>query len=172
MAKLLNEYPEKIYLGKRNNCNVYISKPSWDCNWYWGFGYLGNSCRLYHVDGLKYDIKHYRDNNNKPRTETTRCILFDGFKNHFDGDSFIIKDDKDLWKLCELFETFYQLRETAELFIRGGMNVIENNPLKDIIQNKEISNNINENLLPKLFDEIYKILLKHDGLRKKNKNIY
>lgn len=167
MAKLLRDYPDKIYLGKHNNCNVYLRKPSWDCNWYWGFGHLGNSCRHYHVSGLKTIAKSYFDKDNKIITQTTTHNLFDGFKKHFDGNSFIIKDDKDLWVLCELFETFYQLSKTAAMFRIGGVYFIERSPVKDILQNKEITDNINENILPKVFDEIYKILIKYDNLRKK-----
>lgn len=167
MANLLRDYPDKIYLGKHNNCNVYIRKPNWDCNWYWGFGNLFSPRHYYHVCSLKKITKSYFDKDNNIRTETTTHTLFDGFKKHFDGNSFIIKDDKDLWTLCELFETFYQLKNTAEMFIRGGMNVATNNPIKDIVQNKEITDNINENILPKVFDEIYKILIKYDKLRKR-----
>ena len=53
---------EKVALGKVKkdykdstiaNKYLYIDKHSWDCGWYWGFGYLGNKNCHYHVDGLK-----------------------------------------------------------------------------------------------------------------------
>jgi hypothetical protein len=49
--KTLSNY-EKILLGYNNNEPIYLSPPSWDCGWYWGFGYLGNKNCHYHVDGL------------------------------------------------------------------------------------------------------------------------
>lgn len=33
----------RVFLGtsKKTNERIYLEKPSFDCNWYWGFGYLG-----------------------------------------------------------------------------------------------------------------------------------
>jgi hypothetical protein len=31
---------------------VYLSQHSWDCDWYWGFGYVGNAKCNFHFDGL------------------------------------------------------------------------------------------------------------------------
>ena len=42
----------KIKLGVVNNETIYLTPPSWDCDWYWGFGYLGNKNCHYHIDGL------------------------------------------------------------------------------------------------------------------------
>ena len=93
---------EKIQLGTVNNENIFLSPPSWECNWFWGFGYLGNANCHYHLSGLSKD-----------------CNLFKGIKNHF-GDSFIIKDDKDIWTFVELIQTFYHLQESAEVCHSGG----------------------------------------------------
>lgn len=153
--KTLSKYP-KIYLGKNNNEKIYLTPPSWDCDWYWGFGYLGNKNCHYHVNGLK-TIEEY--NSEKQYWNTERVNLYDGFKKHF-GDSFIIKDDKDIWTLAELFETFYSLKNIAEVYNRGGSHM-SSNPCKDIIKNVEEYKRINEIVLPQIFEEIYKILNKY-----------
>ena len=142
--KTLNEYPKKLYIGKHDHECIYLTSPSWDCNWYWGFGYLGNKNCHYHVNGL---------------AERENINLFDAFKKHF-GESLIIKNDNDLWKICELFDTFYTLRKTAELFGRGGSNYTEN-PCKELLIDKILVTKINEVLIPNVIDEIYKILLSY-----------
>ena len=155
--KLLNKYPEKIFLGTNiDNKRIYLSAPSWDCGWYWGFGYLGNTTCHYHVDGLK-TIRKY--NVEKKVHECEFVNLFDGFKRHF--RTFIVEDDKDLWELCDLFETFYTLRKSAELFHRGYSHYTDRVECKNQIKNDDYYNNINGVMFPIIFDEIYKILLKY-----------
>ena len=44
---------DKIYLGNTTEYGrLYLSKHSWDCGWYWGFGYIGNSRLHMHIDSL------------------------------------------------------------------------------------------------------------------------
>ncbi len=133
-------YP-KIFMGRNeNNSRIYLTPPSWDCDWYWGFGYLGNSRCHYHVDGLT----------------TQNLNLFDGIKKHF-GDSFVLKTDADIWKFCELMQTFYSLKEAAEILGRGGSNYTSN-PCAELIKNPDEVTRINQVLLPAIFAEIYKLL--------------
>lgn len=138
--KTLSNYPDRIYIGNNQNKRIYLSAPSWDCGWYWGFGYLGNSNCHYHVDGLNKEIN-----------------LYDALIEHF-GDSLQISTS-DLWTFAELFETFYSLKKTAEVLGRGGSH-LTSNLCKDIIINKDEVKRINEVVLPQIFEEIYRILLK------------
>ena len=133
------KFEEKFKLGKVDEDNIYLSPPSWDCDWYWGFGYLGNKDCHYHLDGLSHTKN-----------------LFDALKEHF-GDSLTIKEDKHLWTFCELIQTFYNLKETAEVFGRGGSNYTSN-PISELIIDKNLVYKINNIILPKLFDEIETIL--------------
>lgn len=43
---------EKIKLGMVNGESCFLSKHSWDCDWYWGFGYVGNRNHQYHIESL------------------------------------------------------------------------------------------------------------------------
>jgi hypothetical protein len=151
--KTLSNYPKSIFIGKNNNENIYLSAPSWDCGWYWGFGYLGNKDCHYHVDGLT-KIQSY--NHGKKVWEYEFVNMYDGFKKHF-GKSLIVRDSQ-LWTLCELFKTFYVLKETAEVLGRGGAHYTKN-PCADIITNKGEVDRINSKVLPAIFEEIYKILI-------------
>ena len=150
---LLSEYPSKIFIGVRDGKKIYLSAPSWDCGWYWGFGYLGNKNCHYHVDGL---TKHESYDFDKKVWKYEFTNLFDGFKKHF-GSSLIVRDSQ-LWTLCELFQTFYTLKETAEVLGRGGAHYTTN-PCKDIIINTEEVTRINTVVLPAVFEAIYKILI-------------
>lgn len=141
--KLLNDYPDKVYLGTSlDNEELYLYKPSWDCDWYWGFGYVGNKNLHTHLNSLHPDKVIWK------------------LKEVFQQNSFIIKEDKDYWLFCECVTSIYQLREIAELFYRGGSHITVN-PIKEDLQNLELYNKINSELIPKLIDEMYKILNKY-----------
>ena len=135
-------FTKKYKLGEAYGENIYLSAPSWDCGWYWGFGYLGNNNCHYHLDGLMED-----DN------------LYNGLRNHF-GDSLRIKDEQDLWTFCELIKTFYTLKEVAEVFGRGGSHYTTN-PIAELLIDKKKVDEINQIILPALFDEVAKILEKY-----------
>jgi hypothetical protein len=149
----LANYPKQIFIGVNDDQKIYLSAPSWDCNWYWGFGYLGNRNCHYHVDGL---TKHETYNFEKKCWEYEFTNLYDGFKKHF-GNTLIVRDSK-LWTLCELFKTAYTLKETAEVLGRGGSHYTTN-PCSELITNKDEVTRINTVVLPALFEEIYKILI-------------
>lgn len=149
----LSNYPAKIFIGTNNDEKIYLSAPSWDCGWYWGFGYLGNKNCHYHVDGLN-------------RNENIN--LFDAFKKHF-GTSLVVRDSQ-LWTLCELFKTFYTLKETAEVLGRGGSHFTKN-PCSELITNKDEVVRINNTVLPAIFEEIYKILIPAQENEKTNKKL-
>ena len=138
---LLSNYPEKFLLGRVNNENIYLAKPSWDCGWYWGFGYIGNSNCHYHLSGIGKE-------NNKN--------LYDGLKEHF-GNTLVLRESS-LWKFCEIVSTIYKLKDTAEVFRVGGAHYT-NNPCKELIIDKSIVEKINSTLIPQLIEEMYKVLL-------------
>jgi hypothetical protein len=162
--KTLSNY-SKILLGYNNNEPIYLSPPSWNCGWYWGFGYLGNRNRHYHVEGL---TKHETYNFEKKFFEYEFTNLYDGFIKHF-GNTLRVRKS-ELWTLVELFKTFYTLKETAEVLGRGGSHYTSN-PAKDIIINKDEVTRINSIVLPQIFEEIYKILNRNVDNDKVNKKL-
>lgn len=134
-------FDEKVYIGSDSDgAREYLAEPSWDCDWYWGFGYLQNKNIHHHVDTL---------NKNKN--------LYDALTEYY-GDTLVLKE-KDLWTFCELMSTFYALKETAEVLGRGGAHYTTN-PCAEIITNKEEAKRINDVVMPALFDTIYKLFKK------------
>lgn len=125
-------------MGEHYEEKIYLSAPSWDCGWYWGWGYLGNKDCHYHLNGI-----------DKSKN------LFDALKEHF-GNSLTLKEDEDIWTFCELVKTYYTLRETAEVLGRGGSNYTSN-PCADIIRNETEAKRINEVVLPAIFKSAYSL---------------
>ena len=44
--KIIKKETKKVFnknnylLGKRNGVKIWLVEASWDCGWYWGFGYI------------------------------------------------------------------------------------------------------------------------------------
>lgn len=147
MSKLLRSYPEKVFFGKNvfsENINLYC--PSWDCGWYWGFGYLGNSNTHYHLNGLGSDTGEAINRN-----------IYDQLLSHFDDEAGIVaymKTNDTLWVFCEIVETIYALKNAAEILERGGSHYTVN-PCCDLIRDSSEAERINNIVIPKLIDEMY-----------------
>ena len=137
------EWSERRYLGKRKEDRkmVYIAAPTWDCNWYWSFGYLQATGEHFHLNGLGY----YKGNIN--------------WKDALERDYILnvkLRGDK-LWKFIELAKTAYGLKEAAELLGRGGSHIFPlaiENPLSEVIKNKSEVDRINQIVLPQVFEAI------------------
>lgn len=131
-----------VFFGTRksDNAKIYLTSPSWDCSWYWSFGYLGNKNEHYHLES-------YANGRN--------INMYDALLSDYELNPLI---EKDLWKFCELAKTAYTLKNTAEMLGRGGSHYT-NNPCKDIIINKEEVIRINEVVLPAIFNEISQIFV-------------
>ena len=133
---LKSDYPKKIFLGMADGECIFLYAPSWDCGWYWGFGYIGNNHRHYHLSGL---------------TESHGVNLYDAINKEFNTGHKI----KDLWKFCEIVKTIYSLRDISKVYHRGGTH-FSNNPCKELITNLDEYIRINTVLIPELIDEMYK----------------
>lgn len=152
--KLLREYPKFTKLGTSTELDgdVFISCPTWDCGWSWGFGYLQR------WNARRGDIDfHTHINSQFSKDKDGRgCNWYTGMQDLFDqGDVF--ENDKQRWKFLEIVKTIYNLKMTAEVLGRGGSHY-GNNPLSEEIKNHDEVRRINEYLIPKLIDEMYKVL--------------
>jgi hypothetical protein len=86
----------EIYLGRSKDWgNIYLTKHSWDCGWYWGFGYIGNStCHMHIEEYLPQTISEVFN-----RTKLTQ-------------DNWYV-----IW---DLFKQAYALKEVAAVYHCGG----------------------------------------------------
>ena len=120
LGKVRQDFKEDFIAGKR----IYLSKHSWDCQWYWGFGYIGNTNLHTHfkssfLTGEAYDIGKVFE-----ETKLTQ---------------------HNWWTILELFQTAYHLREAYEVYYRGGSH-ISNNPLRSKLQDRELATRIAKDL--------------------------
>lgn len=139
---LVSALPAKLYIGNHDGERIYLSRPSFDCEWYWGFGYIGNRNCHYHLDGIG---------------KSENINFYDALLAHF-GDSFIVKG-QDVWKFAEVVRTIYTLKKSAELFHTGGAHYTTN-PAADTLKKSDWETEINDVLIPRQIAELYKILLK------------
>ena len=104
--------------------NIYLEKHSFDCGWYWGFGYIGN--RRLHTHASIFINELLWHNKNEVFKES------------------IFKTDDDFWIFKDLLKQAYTLQKCAEIYQYGGhcithskTVIIKNNSKADII-NKDL----------------------------------
>jgi hypothetical protein len=130
----------RVFFGiaKASRERMYLSAPSWDCDWYWGLGYLGNKNCHYHLSG-------YQNGRN--------INIVDALQEDYDLNP-VIEDN--IWEFCELMKTAYGLKEAAEVLGRGGSHYTTN-PCKDVIVNTDEAKRINEVALPAVLKAVAKL---------------
>ncbi len=64
---------------------------------------------------------------------------------------------ENIWAFCELSKTIYALKESSELFGRGGMHYAKN-PFAADIKNVDFTNHVNDVLLPKVIQGLWDLV--------------
>lgn len=164
MKKEINHaFGKNIYLlGKdKEGKRVWLSAPSWDCSWYWGFGYISGYTNDL-VPSRSRDITYHM---HWKGSVTGHEMSNNGDYCHNPKDSKLFSDttftEQEGWELGELFSQFYFLKEAAEHFRHGKDNVASASiPLwKDEAKEKEI----NEVIIPQVTKRIMEILTPKDS---------
>lgn len=139
-----SNYKETLYLGttredfkKLPSERIYLSKHSWDCDWYWGMGYIGNATLHTHFD-YTFLCGSISD------TDITK--VFSQTK----------LTQNNWWTILEMFSSAYKLSATAAVYGRGGAH-ITTNLCKDKLQDKELSDRINKDL-EQVLDRVWKYI--------------
>lgn len=148
-------FNKKIYLLgiDKDECYVWLETPSWDCGWYWGFGYIERYTNNKNPQNAK-DISSHSHFNSELVGKQEQ-----GYCYHINDENSIFKattlTDKESWELSELMQSFYTLKKTAEFFKNGKSNTSETSlNFKDDL----IYNMINKEILPEIFKRIDEIL--------------
>jgi len=133
---------------------LWLESGSWDCDWYWGFGY----------------VESYTNNLYPGRAKDITCHQhFDGLVGlklesgdyvHHLNESPEIKEttlsDSESWKLSDLMMSFYTLRKTAELYHQGNSHLTSTQGCD--LKNKEAEERINSIEIPKIMNAVYELL--------------
>jgi len=143
-------FGKDIYLlGKGDGINYWIESPSWDCDRYWGFGYIETYTNNKNPK-LSKDIASHSHADNFMSEYFTE---WNGSKPILEDCTF---DEEEGWELSELFKQFYHLKEQAEFWDRGKMNCADTK-IKNW-ENKELADKINKEIIPIITTRILEIL--------------
>ena len=151
--KIVHAFGDTYYLLGKDEDGVkwYLRKSTWDCSWYWGFGYLdsftNNACpeKSKDISGhthLSLLMAEFHGNG------------VDALKNHF--KECVLADD-ELFRFVDYVKTGYALKEAAELFGLGHSNYTEKAKIDDLVKPDWV-NEINEKMIPEINAEIEKML--------------
>lgn len=134
---------EKIYIGRIDNESIYLSKHSWNCGWYWGFGYVGNNNLHFHISSL---INEKDDKGKYPEYEVNQV-----FQNSIAFNSPVFTQ-KQWWVIRDLFIQAYALKKSAEVFRYGGHQTTLTG-VTDILKDTTINEIITEELFKEVLIE-------------------
>lgn len=148
-------FGKDVYLlGADNEGTLYwLEEPTWDCGWYWGFGYI----ETYTNNGnpkMAKDINSHEHFNGLKYVGNRAVNMYDGFKARFVETPLT---NEEIWKLCELMQSFYIAKDYAEFVYRGGAHYTEN-PCRETIKNPQEYDRINQVVLPEIFKEVRNLL--------------
>ena len=146
-------FGKKIYLlgTDKDGIKYWLEEPSWDCGWYWGFGYVktytNNNC-----PSKAKDIKSHQHFDSL--FLNSNVCAFDAFKEFF-KETTLSKDE--VWLLVDYMKSFYNLSEAAETLGSGYSYMAERAKIEEV-KNVEMTKEINERILPAIFKQIDKLL--------------
>ena len=139
----------QFLLGKKDGELYWLERASWDCDWYWGLGYVesyrgkGRSDRSWsahqHFDGLFLKSAKF----------------VDGYKEFFEETTLT---DKDTWTLLELMQSAYTARKYSDMLHTGGAH-ITSNPVWYVLHDDAEYERINKKVIPSIMNEVYKLLM-------------
>jgi len=159
-------FNKKIYLlgNDKDGYNVYLEAPNWDCNWYWGFGYIERYTNKIRPSVAKDISSHGHWNYSIVGKQEIynfekQCWINREYVHHINNNPIFkatVLTDDESWELSELMKKFYILKEAANLFYKGSAGITES--ISSDIQNTEYYNDINKRILPMVFKRIDEIL--------------
>lgn len=146
-------FGKNIYLlGKDSDGTTYwLESARWDCDWYWGGGYIATYTNNRHPE----KAKHMRSLQNFDGLFFNKYVsAYTSFKDFFSETPFT---DSEIWKLLELMKAFYIAKEYSNMLYIGGANCTTN-PAKEAIQDTAEYERINKKMIPSIMEEVYKIM--------------
>lgn len=159
----------KQYLGKTKDTKerIYLEGFSWDCEWYWGGGYVGNKNLLCHFDGCFLEVPDRRghplgnfitpwDSDKKGTVVRNGCSVWEDIKFFLDDVPEHIS--KNWWRIKDLYKQFYRLRDAAEVFRYGGRCTSQGRVEAE--KRPDLADAINTHIKDVIIPEIIKVVVK------------
>lgn len=143
-------FKKKIYLlgADAEGTKYWLEAPSWDCDWYYGFGYVETYTNNNYPNRSRDIYSHQHFDSlflNKPQVSA-----FDAFKTFFKETTL---NDNEIWTLIDYMNSFYTLKKAAAMLGRGYSHITEKAKLEEA-KNVEMAKEINEKILPAIFKQI------------------
>lgn len=147
--QIIKKFNKKYYLlgvRKGDNRKVWLEQANWDCEWYWGLGYV-------EVFNENYtDIQEHTHFDSLFFKKLAYC--YEKFTEYFEETTL---DDKEIWQLLENMKSLYILRQYSDFLHIGGANVTDSGN-KELIKNEDEYKRINTLVIPKILDKVYEML--------------
>ena len=154
---------KKMYLLGTNEegKKLWLIEAEWQCHWYWGFGYVQSFSRgdietHNHIDSSFMGVHEVWDTNKMEFVKT------DYIHNIYDCPRLVETTftKEEGWQLSELFTQFYKFKEVARILHNGcaGLTTLLDYLKVEYPNREEHLKDINENILPQIFDKVYTIL--------------
>ena len=143
-------FNKKIYLlgADAEGTKYWLEAPSWDCGWYFGFGYVETYTNNNYPNRSR-DINSHQHFDSLFLNDS-KVNAFDAFREFFKETTL---DKKEIWLLIDYMHSFYTLKKAAEVFGTGYSHMTEKAKLSEV-QNIEMAKEINEKMLPAIFKQI------------------
>lgn len=132
---------------------VYLSDFSWDCDWYWGGGYI----HLHHKNRATFSTHTHFDSVFFNRTSTI-CgdndgVYIDVVKKSFRKSTLT---EEEWWRLMDLMKQFYAIRQCAEVFQYGGHLTSRGRTEEEL--NQFLASELNLHIKKVIIPEVKKLL--------------
>ncbi len=144
----------RVLLGKdSNNICYYLEKPSWDCGWYWGFGYVHSRGSHEHITGFIGNVEIFD-------TSTHKFVRSDYIHNIYESPRLTDTtfSENEGWQLSELFKQFYLLKDMAAFCHKSRPGCHVTTSPVDHGNMSGWNQHINNVMIPKISAEIMRIL--------------
>lgn len=158
-------FGKNVYLlGKQKDGTfIWLEAASWDCDWYWGFGYIETYTNNRYPN-KSMDINSHSHwsglvgKQEKYNFDKKCFVLSQDYIHHLNDNPDIsetVLTDKESWELADLMQSFYTLQDTAKIFHSGNSHLTTTSIN---LKNQELENHINKVLMPQIFKRVYEIL--------------
>lgn len=143
-------FKKKVYLlgADAEGTKYWLEAPSWDCDWYWAFGYVETYTNNNYPNRSR-DINSHQHFDSLFLNDS-KVNAFDAFKEFFKETTL---NEKEIWLLIDYMYSFYALKRTAGVLGMGYSHMTEKAKLSEV-KNSEMAKEINEKILPAIFKQI------------------
>lgn len=142
----ISKFGDKFYLlGKDlDGQKVWLQEAAWDCGWYWAIGYV----EIFNKNYTDIETHTHFDNLFLEKD------IYHSFINYFTETTL---NKNEIWQLLELMKTLCILRDYSDMLHCNGANISKNS-CANVLKNDKEYERINEVVIPKLNNKVYKLL--------------